>query len=212
MKRFLAFLCVIALVSISAAPALANPSIGYVSSNVEVIEILSDAAHATSAWIAEQLSGGEWYLKVIPYNAAMYDNADVKDIITGVNSDSLVIEPYQFAASLKKYQPEELAQAAPEQLSRYHFVTRFKDLVLTDGTQIVYMHGDNVMSVRARMQADAMMGVKKSDLGNYLVMQVNPATGEIFYTAIEEDSFVSKDGSFVTEAKVLGPFAIIQKI
>ncbi len=212
MKRFLTILCIVALISISAAPALANPSIGYVSSTVEVLEILTDAAHSTSAWIAEQLTGGKWYLKVIPYNAAMYDNADVKDIITGVNSDSLVIEPYQFMTSLKKYQPEDAAQTVPEHLARYHFVTRFKDLILTDGTQIVYMHEDDVMSVRARMQADTMMGVKKSDLGNYLVMQVNPATGEIFFTAIEEDSFVSKDGSFVTEAKVLGPFAIIQKI
>jgi hypothetical protein len=201
----------IALIAMGTVPALANPSIGDITPEVTEVEIIQDEENPTSEEIVELIKDDDWSCEAIEATPENYDNEDVKASVIAVNSDDAVETPAETVARLMEHQPEGSDANIPEDLSSYRYVTSFVDLVLTDGDNAFYTDENDTMTILVTLQSDAMLGVQKEDLDDYLIMQINPASGELFFTKIDEDSFDSETGSFTAKFHVFGPFTIIQK-
>ena len=97
----------------------------------------------------------------------------------------------------------------PDDLDNYDFVSDFNDLSVSDNAGVVYDDAGQAIEITVTLQDDALTDLDgDSDLNNYLVMLINPATGEICFLPLEKD----ENGNVVVKFPFLGVFAIIQKV
>ena len=85
----------------------------------------------------------------------------------------------------------------------YESITPFVDLVLTDGTNVEYTTEG---TIKATVKVEPAKNLKAEDL---VLMQVDPATGVIYF--IEIDEYDPETGAITAEFPVLGPFMVLEK-
>lgn len=184
MKKTLAMLCVIALIAITTVPALANPSI-----TNQPLEIAApvEADNGLTCATAD-------------VNPDKYTEA-VAEVVAAVNGNEVSLTPEQIVDS----EGLQIAEAPDGfAVADYRFVTPFVDLVALDGNS----HEGEELNATVTLQCAAMQGVTADTISQYMVMQINPVNGDIYFIPIKIDD----NGAFVVTLAIVGPFAIIQKI
>lgn len=90
----------------------------------------------------------------------------------------------------------------------YDFITKFADLVLTDGTNVKYDNDGNVVSAKVTFKAEAAKGAKAENL---LIMQIDPKNGKVYFIEILPEDFDPETGEITVTFPCLGPFTILEK-
>ena len=90
----------------------------------------------------------------------------------------------------------------------YDFITRFADVVLTDGTNVMYDDNGNVVSAKVTFKSEAVKGAKAENL---LIMQIDPKTGKVYFIEILPEDFDPETGEITVTFPCLGPFTILEK-
>ncbi len=94
-------------------------------------------------------------------------------------------------------------------LDDYDFVSDFNDVSVSDDAGVVYDEAGQAVEITITLHDDALTDLDgNSDLSDYLVMLINPVTGEIRFLPLEKD----ESGNVVVKLPFLGVFAIIQKV
>ena len=207
MKKVLTLIFVIAILVVGMAPAMANPSIGTPTMTGEA-EVIRDEEHPVSAEVAERLDNG-WSFGATEVQPEMITNTDVAEAVKAVNSSETNATPEDTLSSLQALQPEDGLTAAD--LAGYDYVTQFTALVLTDGTEYYFTGEDDKMVIRVKLKIDALVGENPENLGNYLVMVIDPNTGVVTTSPLLADTFDSAEGTVDVEFSSTGMFALIQK-
>lgn len=233
MKKILALFCIAAM--LMAVPALAAPSISdangikVVSADVVIEDDndndgVSDSGAATPE--KEKFDEG-WYVAVLPLSdetLALYKNDAVKAAVQSVNLDdenpvtvadvagNLVLDAEENdVTKVKLAGQEEAEEPKTVDLNEYDFVTGFSDLVLTNGTDVILSGADEAISIEAKMELEALKGVKPEDLGDYLLMFVNTESGEVSLVELDPAKFDSEKGQIDVTCPFFGAFALLQK-
>lgn len=212
MRKLVALLCVAALALIMAVPALANPSIGEIAMESEAFE--------TDGTVEEG-----WFIEVKEADTEAYETEEVKDVVAAVNDPEQTATVEEVVENLKGYLPENVelsddgvitikAEDGEEKtidLKEYDFVTKFADIVLTDGTEVLFSEEGNIQNVRAGLVIDALKGEDPANLANYLILLINPDNGEVHFIELDPETFDPETGKIVVDFPCLGTFALIQK-
>lgn len=207
MKKVLTLIFVIAILVVGMAPAMANPSIGTPTMTGEA-EVIRDEEHPVSDEVAERLDNG-WSFGATEVQPEMFTNTDVAEAVKAVNSSETNATPEDTLNSLQALQPEDGLTAAD--LAGYDYVTQFTALVLTDGAEYYFTGEDDKMIIRVKLKIDALVGENPENLGNYLVMVIDPNTGVVTTSPLLADTFDSAEGTVDVEFSSTGMFALIQK-
>lgn len=206
MKKFTAMFCAAALSVSMAMTAVAAPSIG---------QLIPEAPEVVSGEIPTG-----YYLAVQNVDTTKYEVKTVADIVEKFNLDDtdLAYVPVSVAdilEALKDYQPKAEGQDESQPVeykttsdnpivpTDYESITPFVDLVLTDGTDVEYT---NDGKIKATVKVEVAKDLQAEDL---VLMQIDPATGEIYF--IEIDEYDPETGAITAEFPVLGPFMVLEK-
>ena len=94
-------------------------------------------------------------------------------------------------------------------LDDYDFVSDFNDVSVSDDAGVVYDEAGLISEITITLRDDALTDLgSDSDLSNYLVMLINPVTGELRFLPLEKDG----NGNVIVKLPFAGVFAIIQKV
>lgn len=203
MRKLVAVICVVALFAIMAVPAMANPSIGSLAATAVSLEALSP------------ITSG-WQIVVEEANPDLYEDEDVKEVVTKANDPEAVLTVKELVEALASKQPEGTVNddgtiTVGEKTidpAEYDFVTGFVDIVLTDGTTVLFSNDGEVIAVKATLAIDALKG--ETDLEDYMILLVNPENGEVCFIELDSDSFDAETGEITVDFPCLGAFALIQ--
>lgn len=206
MKKFTAMFCAAALSVSMAMTAVAAPSIG---------QLIPEAPEVVSGEIPTG-----YYLAVQNVDTTKYEVKTVADIVEKFNLDDtdpayVPVSVADILEALKDYQPKAEGQDESQPVeykttsdnpivpTDYESITPFVDLVLTDGTDVEYT---NDGKIKATVKVEVAKDLKAEDL---VLMQIDPATGEIYF--IEIDEYDPETGAITAEFPVLGPFMVLEK-
>ncbi len=206
MKKFTAMFCAAALSVSMAMTAVAAPSIG---------QLIPEAPEVVSGEIPTG-----YYLAVQNVDTTKYEVKTVADIVEKFNLDDtdpayVPVSVADILEALKDYQPKAEGQDESQPVeykttsdnpivpTDYESITPFVDLVLTDGTDVEYT---NDGKIKATVKVEVAKDLKAEDL---VLMQIDPATGEIYF--IEIDEYDPETGALTAEFPVLGPFMVLEK-
>ena len=210
MKKLAAVLCAIALMLTMAVPAMANVSISDLSANV--VEVITKTEIPSGASV-----------QVLPADVNRYDNAAVKEAVAKVNGEETVFTVEEVVTLLADKLPEGttisgegvVTVAAEEggkntfiDLKEYDFITAFADLVMVNGSEVTF----GAIEVTVKLAIDVLKNVAPEDLVDYLIILINPATGEVCFINLDPESFNPETGEITVEFPFLGTFALIQKV
>ena len=225
MRKLAAVLCAIALILTMAVPALANGSI------TEVIETGAVEAEVTEELTALEEEG--LHLEVIATDTDNYPDSEagkaVANVVETVNSkeEGVAITVEEIAE--KAADPSTALKLAGESRvengellvktsagkeikpAEYRFATSFADLVLTDGTEVLYDNNGKAVKATAKVKIPALSGVAKEDLANYLILMIDSTTGDVHFIELNPDDFDEESGEVKVDFPCLGSFALIQK-
>ena len=206
MKKLIAFICAVAMMLTLAIPALANPSIEEVVTQVEEVVLGTE--------LSEESEGFE--VVVAAVNPADYNDGDVAEVVSKVNGadESLTVE--QVAEALKDKNEGKVVlttdKGNPVDPSEYSFVTKFSEIALSDGTEAKFVDNGKAVSAKVTLQFSQLAGMQDvSELDNYLIMLIDPESGKIHYIELDKDSFDPETGKVTAEFPCMGAFALIQK-
>ncbi len=94
-------------------------------------------------------------------------------------------------------------------LDEYDFVSDFNDVSVSDDAGVVYDETGLISEITITLRDDALTDLgSESDLSNYMVMLINPVTGELRFLPLEKDG----NGNVIVKLPFAGVFAIIQKV
>lgn len=206
MKKFTAMFCAAALSVSMAMTAVAAPSIG---------QLIPEAPEVVSGEIPTG-----YYLAVQNVDTTKYEVKTVADIVEKFNLDDtdpayVPVSVADILEALKDYQPKAEGQDESQPVeykttsdnpivpTDYESITPFVDLVLTDGTDV---ENTNDGKIKATVKVEVAKDLKAEDL---VLMQIDPATGEIYF--IEIDEYDPETGAITAEFPVLGPFMVLEK-
>lgn len=206
MKKFTAMFCAAALSVSMAMTAVAAPSIG---------QLIPEAPEVVSGEIPTG-----YYLAVQNVDTTKYEVKTVADIVEKFNLDDtdpayVPVSVADILEALKDYQPKAEGQDESQPVeykttsdnpivpTDYESITPFVDLVLTDGTDVEYT---NDGKIKATVKVEVAKDLQAEDL---VLMQIDPATGEIYF--IEIDEYDPETGAITAEFPVLGPFMVLEK-
>lgn len=206
MKKFTAMFCAAALSVSMAMTAVAAPSIG---------QLIPEAPEVVSGEIPTG-----YYLAVQNVDTTKYEVKTVADIVEKFNLDDtdpayVPVSVADILEALKDYQPKAEGQDESQPVeykttsdnpivpTDYESITPFVDLVLTDGTDVEYT---NDGKIKATVKVEVAKDLQADDL---VLMQIDPATGEIYF--IEIDEYDPETGALTAEFPVLGPFMVLEK-
>ncbi len=194
MKRLVAILCTAATVFTMAASAIAAPSIGTFDYGDATVD-----ASGTTATIPEGKKVA--VQEATPDNYADKKVADAVKLLNGDEPTSLqdIFDVLEFDA--KDVKTTDGKEIDPKD---YDPITKFADLVITDGTKAEYTI-DGKVKVTVKVE-DVLKDVKAEDL---LIMQVDPTTGEVFF--VEVTDVDPETGEITAVFPCLGPFTILEK-
>lgn len=195
MRKLVAVLCAVVLMLTMAVPAFANGSITEIAT--QEVEVTADTVLPIGAAIVVEAA-----------DPTLYADEGTKTVVSAVNDPdgALTVEE-----AVKTLDPTAGTTAVTESgntvdLSEYDFATGFSDLALKEGSDVSFT---DVGTVKATLAIDALVG--ETDLSNYLIMLIDPATGEVVFIELDPENFDSETGVITAEFPFLGTFALIQK-
>lgn len=209
MKKLVAIVCVIVMMLTVAVSALANPSITELAAEITEVK--------TNVELKE-----EEEIVIVLADPETYENAVVKEAVKKTNSKEESITVKDVAVMLSAVNDDvtfegiltlesEDGTTKTVDLEKYDFVANFADLGISDGTEVSFDDNGEVVSVTATVAFDALQGADPADLENYLIMLINPTTGEMKFIELDADSFDPETGSLTVSFPFLGAFTLIQK-
>jgi hypothetical protein len=193
MKKLAAVLCAIALMLTMVAPAMANQSISDLSE--DVIEVTPETEIPEGASV-----------EVLPADVNRYENEAVKEAVAGVNGEETVSTVEEVVTALNAELPEGV------EAMDYDFITAFADVVLVEGSEVTFDDNGNVVQASVKLAVDVLKDVAPEDLDDYMIMLINPATGEVRFIKLDPESFNQETGEITVDFPFLGTFALIQKV
>lgn len=198
MRKLTAVLCAVVLTLGMAATVFANPSISTIGT--EKVTVSAE----TAAKLGEGMSIA--VKEAAPEN---YENAAVAEAVKKLNDNATKITMAEILAILKIDAGTAKTESGKAiELTKYEPITKFADLVVTDGASVEYNVNGEVISVEATITLDAVKGAKAEDL---LIMQLNPKTGDTYLIEFEEDKFDAETGEVTVTFPCLGPFTVLEK-
>lgn len=197
MRKFTSVLCAAVLTLGMAVTAFANPSVSTIA--VEKV--------AVSAETEAKLGGKTLTVKeAAPEN---YENKEVAEAVKKLNDKNSKITMSEMLSILKVDVSAAKTESGKEiDLTKYEPITKFADLVATDGTSVEYDVNGEVISVEATITLDAVKGAKAENL---VIMQMNPKTGEVYFIELEEENFDAETGEVTVTFPCMGPFTVMEK-
>ena len=206
MKKLIALICAVAMMLTLAIPAMANPSIEEIETEVEEVELETE--------LSEESEGFE--VVVASVNPEAYGDETVAEVVTRVNDADDTITVEEIAVALKDKNDGEVVlttdKGNPVDPSEYSFVTKFSEIAITDGSEVKFNDAGNVVAVRAKVTLGALAGMQDtSALSDYLIMLIDPDTGKIYYLELDEESFDPETGAITIDFPCLGAFSLIKK-
>ena len=206
MKKLIALICAVAMMLTLAIPAMANPSIEEIETEVEEVELETE--------LSEESEGFE--VVVASVNPETYGDETVAEVVTRVNDADDTITVEEIAVALKDKNDGEVVlttdKGNPVDPSEYSFVTKFSEIAITDGSEVKFNDAGNVVAVRAKVTLGALAGMQDtSALSDYLIMLIDPDTGKIYYLELDEESFDPETGAITIDFPCLGAFSLIKK-
>lgn len=198
MRKLTAVLCAVVLTFGMAATVFANPSISTIGT--EKVTVSAE----TAAKLGEGMSIA--VKEAAPEN---YENAAVAEAVKKLNDNATKITMTEILAILKVDAGTAKTESGKAiDLTKYEPITKFADLVVTDGASVEYDVNGEVISVEATITLDAVKGAKAEEL---LIMQLNPKTGDTYFIEFEEDKFDAETGEVTVTFPCLGPFTVLEK-
>ena len=198
MRKFTAVLCAAVLTLGMSASVFANPSISTVSTDKVVVAAESAASLPEGTTVEVR--------DAAPEN---YENAAAAEAVTKLNDDTTTVTMKDILDILKVDAATAKTQSGnPIDPTQYEPVTKFADLVLTDGTSVMYDNNGEVVSVKVTLTLDAVKGAKAENL---VIMQIDPKTGEVYFIEITEADFNAETGEVTVTFPCLGPFTVLEK-
>lgn len=198
MRKFTAVLCAAALTLGMAVTAYANPSVSTIGTEQVVV----------SAETAAKLGEG---MSVTVKDAApeSYENAAAAEAVTKLNDSATKITMAEMLDILKVDASTAKTESGNAiDPTKYEPITKFADLVVTDGASVQYDVNGEIISVEATITLDAVKGAKAEDL---VLMQINPKSGDVHFIEFEEEKFDAETGEVTVTFPCLGPFTVLEK-
>lgn len=199
MKKLTALLCTAAMTLGMATSAFANPSISTVATeNVTV-------SAETAAIIPEGKT-----LEVREADPAGYANSAVAEAVTKLNDAAQTVTVADILTLLNVDTTAEIKSVSGTVIDPtvYEPLTKFADLVITDGVSVEYDINGEVAAVKLTITLEA---VKDAVAENLLIMQMDPTTGEVYFIEIDEEDFNPETGEITVTFPCLGPFTVLEK-
>lgn len=197
MRKFTSVLCAAVLTLGMAVTAFANPSVSTIATEKVAVSAETEA----------KLGGKTLTVKgAAPEN---YENAAVADAVKKLNDKDSKVTMTEMLSILKVDVSAAKTESGKEiDLTKYEPITKFADLVATDGTSVEYDINGEVISVEATITLDA---VKDAEAENLMIMQLNPKTGDVHFIEFEEDKFDAETGEVTVTFPCMGPFTVLEK-
>ena len=214
MKKLAAVLCAIALMLTMAVPAMANKSISDLSENVIEVKTETEVPAGTT-------------VQILPADVDRYDDVAVKAAIASVNNEEAVSTVEEVVTALAEKLPEgttvseegvvtieaeEGGEDTVIDLKEYDFITTFADLALADGSEVSFDDNGVVVEATVTLAIDVLKDVAPEDLNDYLIVLINPTTGEVCFIKLDPETFNPATGEITVDFPFLGTFALIQKV
>ncbi|MDO4322032.1 MAG: hypothetical protein Q4C61_05850 [Lachnospiraceae bacterium] len=179
--------------------AFANPSISTIAT--EQVEVSAE----TAAVIPEGKK-----IVVTEVDPEKYESKEAAEVVTKVNDEATKITMKEILETLKVDTTAEIKTESGNVVDPtvYEPITKFADLVITDGTSVEYDVDGEVVSAKVTLTIEAL---KDADVENLLIMQINPKTGEVYFIEIDEEDFDPETGEITVTFPCLGPFTILEK-
>lgn len=202
MKKFAAILCAAAMALGMVSTAFANPSI----SDVTVEEQDAVVDEETAKIIPDGMK-----LVVKEADTDKYQEKNVAEVVTKLNDPKTQITMQEMLDILKVDTKEEIKTTSDTVIDplEYEPISKYADLVLTDGTVVEYTIQGNIKSIKATIKMEALKDVK--DIEKILLMQLDQKTGKVYFIEIDKDDYDPKTGEITVEFPCLGPFCILEK-
>lgn len=200
MKKFTAVLCAAAMTLGLSATAFANPSITTVAPEEVKVSAETAAIIPEGKKLAVQ--------EAAPEN---YENKEVADVVTKLNDDTVKITTSEILETLKVDLTQEIKTTSDNVIdpTEYEPITKFADLVITDGMTVEYDINGEVKEVTATVTVEALKDV--TDVENYVIMLIDPKTGEVYFIEITEEDLDPETGELTVTFPCLGAFTLMQK-
>ncbi len=223
MKKLVAIVCIIVMMSTVAVSALAAGSI--VEPQVIVVpETTQDTTKTevkikkTKTVVAEQIE----YM-VVDADPARYDIEALGNMVKAVNSEDTTVTVKDVVLGLADLNDnitdEGVATieskdgtAKTVDLAGYDFAGKFFDIMMKKGGVLMPFNGAAVTNADVKVVFDVLKGAEAADLENYLILLVNPITGQVEFIELDADTFDSANGSLKVKFPFMGTFTLIQKI
>lgn len=206
MKKLTAILCAAAMTLGMVSTAFANPSIADLNQPEEQVTVAPESA--------EIIPEGK-RLVVQEADVENYEKEDVVEVVKRLNDEKEMITMEEMMDILKVMEDEngdpieEIKTNKDNVINplEYEPITKFADLVLTDGTTVEYDIDGEIKGIKATVKAEAAKDAEKEDL---LIMQIDPKTGDVYF--IEVEDYDPETGEITATFACLGPFTILEKI
>lgn len=198
MRKFTAVLCAAAMTLSMTATVFGNPSISTVSTDKVTVAAESQAS------LPEGMT-----VEVRDPDTAKYESKEAAEAVSKLNDDNQKVT-MKDVLDILKVDPATAKTQSGNSIdpTQYEPVTKFADLVLTDGTSVMYDNNGEVVSVKVTLTLDAVKGAKADEL---VIMQIDPKTGEVYFIELTEDDFDPETGEITVTFPCLGPFTVLEK-
>lgn len=203
MKKFAAILCAAAMALGMVSTAFANPSI----SDVTVEEQDAVVDEETAKIIPDGMK-----LVVKDVDTDKYQKKVVVEVVTKLNDPKTKITMQEMLDILKVNTKKEIKTTNDTVIDplEYEPISKYADLVLTDGTVVEYTIKGNIKSIKATIKVETLKDVE--DIEKILLMQLDQRNGKVYFIEIDKDDYDPETGEITVEFPCLGPFCVLEKV
>lgn len=199
MKKLTGVICAAAVTLGMMTSVFANPSISTVSYDPESV----------TAEAQDSIPDG-MKVEVQEPDTTRYGNKETAEVVDSLNSEDKKITMEEAMDKLNVDPAKVKTENTDKEINPldYDFITKFADLVLTDGTNVKYDNDGNAVSAKVTFKAEAAKGAKAENL---LIMQIDPKNGKVYFIEILPEDFDPETGEITVTFPCLGPFTILEK-
>ena len=202
MKKLPAFFCAAAMTLTMGMTAMALPSVSTTATEKVTV----------SAETAKVIPEGK-ELSVKTADPKNYEVPAVAKAVEALNNlkegETVSTETVMKALGFEDLTKITTADNKTVDLTGFEPVTKFADLMLTDGNSVEFDANGEAISVEATISVEALKEVE--DLANILIMQMDPKTGDVYFIEVTEEDFNGETGELTVKFPCLGPFTILEK-